>query len=210
MAKKSNGAGRRAKGRTATDGAPRDPIDAALELAAQQGWRHTSLAEIAAAAQVPIGELYQQYPSKLAILAGFVRRIDLALLNAAAGERGDEAPRDRLFDVIMRRLDLLQPHRQALAAILRDPAAVCGLAHPGRRSLRWMLAAAGIESEGPFGRLRAAGLAVIYADTLRVWLGDESKDLARTMAALDRRLRQAESLIRLLPGRRRAAAKAEE
>jgi AcrR family transcriptional regulator len=204
MARKST---KRPSGR-GPKGAPRDPIDAALELAAQQGWRHTSLADIAAAANMPIGDLYQQYPSKMAILAGFIRRVDLALLNGtAAADHSDEGPRDRLFEVIMRRLDLLQPHREALAAILRDPAAVaCGLAHPGRRALRWMLTAAGIESDGPIGRLRRAGLGLIYLETLRIWLKDDSSDLAKTMAALDRRLRQAENLLRLLPGRRRAAA----
>lgn len=204
--RKSAAAGKRA-GSRASEAVPRDPIDAALELAAQQGWRHTSLADIAAAAHVPIGELYQQYPSKTAILAGFVGRIDLAMLNAAAAGDAEEGPRDRLFEVIMHRLDLLQPHRHALAAILRDPAAVaCGLAQPGRRSLDWMLVAAGVQNDGLSGRLRRAGLGLIYLDALRVWLKDESADLAKTMAALDRRLRQAEGLLRLVPGRRPAAS----
>jgi AcrR family transcriptional regulator len=206
MARKSTSAGKRPKSR-ASNAAPGDPIDVALQLAAQQGWRHTSLADIAAAAHLPIAELYQHYPSKTAILAGFVRRIDLAMLNGAASDAVEETPRDRLFEVIMRRLDLLQPHRDALGAILRDPAAVaCGLAEPGRRALGWMLTAAGIESDGMIGRLRRACLSLIYFDTLRIWLKDDSADLAKTMAALDRRLRQAESLMRLLPGRRRAEA----
>ena len=69
-------------------------------------------------------------------------------------------------------------------------------------SMRMMLDAVSINSSGPCGALRAKGLAVIYANTLRVWLDDESLDQAATMAALDRGLIQAERLMRLfLPGR---------
>jgi len=204
MARKSAGGGRSRKGGAGS--APRDPIDAALELAAQQGWRHTSLADVAAAAHVRIVDLYAQYPSRAALLAGFVRRIDIAMLERASGERGEESERDRLFEVIMRRFDLLQPHRDALHSILRDPQAVaCGLCVPGRRALRWILVAAGIDSDGLAGRLRLAGLGAIYLGALRVFLRDDNEDLSKTMAALDRHLRQAENLLRLLPGRRRKA-----
>jgi AcrR family transcriptional regulator len=206
MAKRSTGTKR--DGGKAHAGGPADPIDAALTLAAQQGWRHTSLADIATAAHMPIAELYRLYPSKIAILAAFMRRSDLAMLQAGGGDTADEGPRDRLFDVIMRRLDVLQPHRDGLRSVLRDTArdpaaAFCGLARPGRQTLAWMLETAGIESDGLVGRLRQGGLGLIYADTLRVWLTDDSPDLAKTMASLDRRLRRAESLVRALPGRRR-------
>ncbi|MEE8202227.1 MAG: hypothetical protein V3R74_00575 [Alphaproteobacteria bacterium] len=48
-------------------------------------------------------------------------------------------------------------------------------------------------------------MAAVYLAALCVWLGDDSEDMARTMAALDKRLRQAESLVMLcrLPRRRR-------
>jgi len=71
----------------------------------------------------------------------------------------------------------------------------------------------GIGSAGLSGRLRVKGLAAIYLGALPVWIGDDSPDQGRTMAFLDRRLKQAERLARLLPdarGRRtRPAAPAE-
>ena len=69
-----------------------------------------------------------------------------------------------------------------------------------------MLAAARIEAEGVRGFLVRRGLAAIYADTLRVWLADPSEDAARTMAHLDKRLRQAASLLGRLPRRGGEAA----
>jgi len=59
--------------------------------------------------------------------------------------------------------------------------------------------------------LRSKGLLAIWLATLKVWLEDDSPDLAPTMAALDRNLRRAESAVmgldRLSPlGRKTAGA----
>lgn len=178
---------------------PRDPIDAALELIAFQGLCHTTLAEVAEAAGISMVDLYRRYPSKAALLAGFVQRVDAAMLDTGPADP-TESPRDRLFDIIMRRLDLLDPHKEAVRAIMReawsDPlTAACGLVLPGRRSLRWMLATAGLEQSGLRGHLQLRGLGLIYLAVLRVWLDDDSPDMAKTMAALDRRLRQTERFM---------------
>jgi hypothetical protein len=45
-------------------------------------------------------------------------------------------------------------------------------------------------------------LAGIYVRVFNVWLKDDSADLARTLAELDRRLQQAEGLARWLRGLR--------
>ena len=62
-----------------------------------------------------------------------------------------------------------------------------------------MLEAAGLAAGGARGVLRIKGLALVYLASLRVWLKDESADKARTMAALDKQLRRAESLMQRLP-----------
>jgi AcrR family transcriptional regulator len=173
-------------------------VDAALALAARQGWRRTGLAEIAAEAGLPLAEAYAACPSKLALLAALHRRIDRAAL-AASGET-TEPQRDRLFDLLMRRFDALAPHRAALRAILRDswgdPGAL--FAAPALiGSMQWMLEAAGAGSGGWTTRFRAHILAAIYISVFRAFLRDDSEDLAKTMAELDRRLRAAESWLGL-------------
>jgi AcrR family transcriptional regulator len=172
-------------------------IDAALALIAQEGWRRLSLAAIAAEAGLPIVQLYRVFPSKPAILCGFSRRIDEAVLatplDGGAAAEADERPRDRVFDLLMRRFDALQPYRSALAVLGRevpaDPVAALGMAAGLLRSIGWMLEAAGISTAGLGGCVAVNLTAAAYGATLRVWLRDDSPDLAPTMAALDRRLR---------------------
>src|SRR5690606_32073688 len=120
--------------------------------------------------------------------------------------------RDRLFDVIMRRLDVLQPHKEALGVILRDQlrdplTTVCGFSRLAR-SMAVTLEAAGFSTSGIRGVLRLKGLSAVYLSTLRVWLRDDSEDMAKTMAHLDKQLARVDSLVGRL-GRvrpRRAAA----
>ena len=186
---------------------PNQVIDAALGLAAEQGWRGLSLTDIAAAAKLPLSKVYPVYPSKAAVLAGFLHRVDAAVLAEPTEAAG--SARDRLFDVLMRRFDALQPHREALANIaqdeLREPlGALCGLCALSR-SMALMLEAAGLDSSGLRGALRVKGLGAAYLASFRVWLRDDSADMAPTMAALDGCLRRIEALIQRLPRRRSRA-----
>lgn len=186
-------------------------IDAAFDLALEHGWRDLSLAEIAEAAGLPLSEVYPLFPSKQAILDGFSREVDAAML--AEGSEGLDSPaRDRLFDMVMRRFDALQPYKGALGVILqdqlRDPmAACCGLGRLGR-SMAATLEAAGFSTTGCRGVLRVKGLSAIYLSTVRVWLRDDSEDMAATMAHLDKQLARVDSLVGRLksyrPGRDRS------
>jgi len=188
-------------------------VECALTLAAERGWRRVSLADIAAAAKLSLAQLYELYPSKAAILRAFVRGTDLAAL--AEGSAEGAGARDRLFDILMRRFEALRPHKAGVEAIVRDAgadplAALCGGMRFGR-SMAWMLEAAGISSHGLIGRARVKGLAIVYLATMRVWFSDDTADMSRTMAALDKHLRRAETLAGLCgPLSRRAGRGAAE
>ena len=208
-----------AKGRSPRAAAGRTPpserdriIDAALALIARDGWRRLSMAAIAGEAGLPILAVYRTFPSKPAILCAFFRRVDEAVLAAPLDTDPAERPRDRVFDLLMRRFDALSPHRDALAVLGRelptDPLAALGAGARLLRSIAWMLEAAGISADGLGGIVAVKLTAAAYLATLRVWLRDDSPDLAPTMAALDRRLRAVE---RWYGGRRRPSrARAEE
>ena len=129
---------------------PKHIVATALDLAAERGWAGLSMREIAAAAGVPLAVVQEHYPTKGAILEAFTRQVTAAVLADEDGFDAEEAPRDRLFDVLMRRFDALQPHRKALASILldqpRDPvSALAGLAGL-QRSMGWMLETAGLDA----------------------------------------------------------------
>lgn len=200
------------KSRAKTNGAaeaevsPQDRmVDAALALAAERPWHEVSLREIAEASGLPLAEAYRCGASKQAILEAFLRRIDAAVLAEGVAEPEEGSARDRVFDVLMRRFDALQPYRKALASILlaqaRDPATALANVAALQRSMTWMLEAAGLEAGGLRGLARTRGLTLLYLATLRTWLRDDSLDLAKTMAALDGYLRRLEGLLRRLPRR---------
>jgi AcrR family transcriptional regulator len=203
--------GGRKRARPTPADAPTRLVEAALKLAALQGWDDTGMGEIATEAGVPLAEARAHFASKEALLDGFVARIDQAMLAGVSEDLGGEPVRDRLFDVIMRRFDAMAPYKDGIAAILRDHTRdplrlLCFVSGPIRRSLDWILAAADAPSWGPLQPLQRKGLGLVFANALRIWLRDDSPDLAKTMAAVDKGLARAESVLRLLPRDRRQAA----
>lgn len=190
---------------------PQHLIDTAFRLAEERGWADLSLADIAREAKLPLSKVYPVFHSKAALLDGFTRMIDAAVLAEGEDDFDTAEPaRDRLFDVVMRRFDALRPYRDGLGRIAydqaRDPAALCCSLCALRRSMALMLEAAGLSSSGLRGQLRIKGLSAIYLATLRVWLRDETADLSKTMAALDGYLRRFEGLATRLNRRGRGAA----
>ncbi|WP_162306017.1 TetR/AcrR family transcriptional regulator [Oleisolibacter albus] len=177
-------------------------VAAAMQLAAEQGWRATSLADIALRAEVPLADLYRETPSKAAILEAVARQAD-AMVLAAGPADAEESRHDRMFDVLMRRFDALAPHKAGLHAVWRElrhhPLDGLCLTAQLHRSMRWMLEAAGIARAGFGGVLQVKGLSAVWLATLRPWFGDDSEDMAKTMAALDANLRRAEELWNSLP-----------
>ena len=171
-------------------------IDAALALVATEGWRQVSLAAIAAAAGLPILQVYRIFRSKQAILAALYRRVDAIVLAEPPAAEADERPRDRLFDLLMRRFDALQAYKPALDVLRREllhdpPTALCAGVSL-LRSMRWMLEAADIPTSGVRGAVAVKLATAAYLSAMRVWQRDDSPDLARTMASLDARLRRIE------------------
>ncbi|MGO1118715.1 TetR family transcriptional regulator [Rhodovibrionaceae bacterium A322] len=177
---------------------------AALRLAEQQKWADVSLRDIAAEASLPLSEVYPHYRSKVAILRAFTDRIDLEVLAQVEAEKAatdgqSEGRRDRLFDVLMMRFEALQPHRLALASIaqaqLRNPLMGLTTSCQLDRSMNWMLEAAEIDCRGLGGFVRRKGILAAYLGTLRVFLKDDSEDLAKTMATLDKYLQRGEQAL---------------
>lgn len=176
--------------------APKEPrnaiIDALMELASERSWEDITISDVAARANISLAAFRDCFPSKGAVLAAFSRRIDHLVLEAAGEHMAGEPAKDRLFDILMRRLDALAPYKLGLEAVYdwarRDPLAASALNGVLINSMRFMLEAAGVDSEGPVGALKLQGLALAWRRVLRVWFQDDDPGLASTMAALDREL----------------------
>ena len=177
-------------------------IASALALAGSDGWRSVTVASAARGAGLPLPTARARFPSKAHILLKFGRMADQAALEEAP----DEGPvRDRLFDLLMRRFDALQAQRAGILAVMRalpfDPCTAFLLACATRRSMRWMLQAAGVTATGPIGELRVKGLMAVWLWAIRAWEKDDTEDLTVTMAALDTALARAEQAAGWLAGR---------
>ena len=192
------GRGRRAGNGDGRNGAvdPDRIIDATLGLTVAQGWRAVSLAAVAGEVGVPVLQVYRLFPSKTAIICALLRRVDETALAAPLDIEDGEKPRDRVFDLLMRRFDALQPHRDALEALRRDlptdPCTALALGSALIGSMRLTLEAAGLASRGLNGAIAVKLTAASYLAAAHTWSRDTSPDLAPTMAALDRRLRSIE------------------
>lgn len=171
-------------------------LAAALACASGKGWADVTLLDIAEAADLPLAALREEFATKDGIVAGLLRAVDDEVLKRVPKRADGQEPRDVLFDVLMTRFDVLGPHKAALKSIHASGPGDLTLARPFLSSMHWMLQAAGIGTDGVGGGLRVSGLAMVYASVFRVWLEDDDAGLARTMAALDRRLRRGERTVR--------------
>ncbi len=187
----------------AADAGDREKIIAAfMALLAEKPIEQIGFVEIAKAAGASLTQLRGEFASALAIFAAHVKAVDRAVLAADLSDMAEEPPRERLFDVLMRRLEVMAPHRQAVRSLLRsarrNPPLALALNGLAVRSQQWMLAAAEIDASGPRGMARAQGLALLFSAVLRTWTHDDDPGLARTMAALDRALGRGQRFAGLL------------
>lgn len=177
-------------------------IKAALKLAAMQGWAETSLGDIARACKISLSALRAHFDDKADIVAALGRMVDRRVLDRLEEPDADIPLKERVFDVLMERYDVLNDYRAGIVAILESFAsepkqAVITLPHLCR-SMNWMLEGAGVETGGLAGAVRLAGVTLVYAKALWIWKDDDSADMAKTMAALDKYLEWADRLANRL------------
>jgi hypothetical protein len=185
-------------------------VDALMGLAESRPWSDIELQDVAQEAGISLADLRDMFPSKGAILGGFSRRIDRQVLEGTTDDLAGEPARERLFDVMMRRLDALAPYKRALKRVSQgmrgDPMALAAMNQLALNSQRYMLAAAGISTEDALGFLKLQGAVIIHANTLETWFDDDDPALARTMARLDREIRRGERVMERADDVRRLTA----
>jgi hypothetical protein len=183
------------------DALPTISLDDLSRGLAEHGWRSYPSPQLAATLGVTPAELQAAYPSPCNVLAALTRQFNQDMLQGYQ-QQGGEAVRDRLFDLIMRRFDAMLPHRPAIAKLMHDlwfqPLLKASMAEGLCGSLNLILHHAGAPTHGWQGKLAGAGLGLIYADTLRLWLKDNSSDQGRTMACLERHLERADGWAKQL------------
>ncbi len=193
-----------------------DLLDLAFQQIAEEGLSGFSRVALARGSGRKLTEVYEEFPTRMAVLAALGRRLDRAMLALDPAELDGMTVRERLFELIMRRLEAMAPYREGLRRLAREsrgePAlllqSLCNL----ERFVGWLTEAAGIRRRGLMAVAAGPALIATYVRVFDVWLADESPDLARTLATLDRHLDRLERLAGWLSRpspRRRAAPQAE-
>ena len=167
-------------------------VDAMLSLAADMPFEMVGLKDIAQESGLSLAALREMFEDKMDILAAYGRRLDARVLENMPKAANDLDPRDVLFDLLMDRFEAVNEDRASILSILNsfkfDPKeALFSIPHLGR-SMTWMCEAAGVSTSGYKGAARVLGLTGVYLYALRTWREDESADLSKTMAALDKAL----------------------
>ena len=174
-------------------------LAAAMAQAEQGGWSSVSLLDAARTAGLPLPETRERFPFRASVLLRLGRIADDSAL---ADDTATGSSRERLFDLLMRRLDVFQQYRNGIKAVLRtlpfDPPLALLLGGATLESMRWMADAAGISTTGLGGLVRVNMVVGVWTHTLRTWEKDDSEDMGTTMAALDQALDKA-ARFRLFP-----------
>jgi ubiquinone biosynthesis protein COQ9 len=176
--------------------------EAALALADDMGWDALRFKDIAKKAKVSVKAVEAEFSDIWDLLKWVLKKLESDTKKRVEDHLGD-AWRDNLGEILMTRFELAQNHRAAFASL--GPAF---LRHPGeaRRFLRQFygmldrtLQLAGLDRK-LCQPACVAGLGAIYLSLVNVWADDDTPDLARTMAAIDRRLDLLENFLNM--GRR--------
>jgi AcrR family transcriptional regulator len=202
----------RPPGRTARGEQTRQRLyQVAISRIATRGWHATTLREIASEAGVSVGLLYRYFPSKRAVVLALYDE-----LSAEYAARAASLPRgrwrDRFVFALRTSLDVLEPHRNTLSALV--PVLV-GDADEGLFAPRTAFSRLRVQSvfvqavvgatDPPRGHVAPALGRLLYLVHLAVllwWLLDKSPGQRATYALvrlLERALRMAAPVLRM-PG----------
>lgn len=175
-----------------------------LDLLAEHPYEDVSLPLIAERANVKLSDMRGAYSSKLKLVAAFLEQVDTTVLDERDEDMGDQPPRDRLFDILMSRIDAMAEHKEAVRALQhasgKDPALALDLNSLEVRSQKWMLIAAGIDVSGVKATVVAQGLAIAFGRVVGTWLDEDDEGMPRTMARLDKELDKGSDFMKRLKG----------
>ncbi len=176
-------------------------VDAAVALAEARGWGALRLRQVAERLDMPLTELRRHFRDKDAVADAWLARADTAMLAAAPRGFAALAARQRLYRVICRWLDALEPHRRVTAEMLAEklypghPHHNLALVFWLSRTVQWIREAALLDAGGMQKRVEEIGITALFVATLGVWVRDESPGAERTRRFLANRLAAAERAI---------------
>ena len=172
-------------------------LDKIFTSIARDGWTKFSLLQFSKTQKISIQDLKTFFRNKDHILERFSKMIDYKVeSNIDVEEMKSTSNKDNLFELIMLRLEAMQTYKVALRNILssakEQPIILKKLSKNIINSLDFYLELSSYYDDTPVDFLKKNAIFFIYSLTFRVWLNDESDDLSKTMAELDKFLSMAD------------------
>ena len=168
-------------------------INSSFQMIEKVGWESFSLLSLSKILKISESKLKLIYKDKESILIGFSRMIDEKVDSAIVLEdfKGSTV-KDNLFELIMLRLEIMLPYRDALKLILFSKKikskTIKSISQNIINSLDFYLDLSGSYCDEKYDFLKKYPTFVIYMSTCKEWLNDSSDDLSKTMSYLDRAL----------------------
>ena len=170
-----------------------DIIAQALPLAPFEGWNQQTLAKAAVAAGYKRTDVIRVFPGGAVDAAEFLlRSYDQAMVEALRGYSLDTMKiRQRIATAVRLKLEIMEPHREAIRKIIALMAMPFNLPASLRivyETVDTIWYAAGDTSTDFNFYTKRMLLAGVYSSTLLYWLDDKSAAHENTWAFLDRRI----------------------
>jgi len=169
-------------------------LDVAAKLFRTKGYDATTTRDIAVAAEIATGTLFNYFPSKEAIVGSLVEAV-LAGARAPDAKISADSFEEELFACVAAQLRQLKPHRKYIAALLET--SLSPLAVPVCDDSIGVLRAQHLETVATLARRRGLGELsavalrlywTLYTGVLAFWAADKSPKQEDTLALLDQSL----------------------
>ena len=174
-------------------------INEAFDFIEKIGWKKFNFKRFSEYNQISISELNSILISKNNLLKQFSKMIDLNVeKNFDFESLKNTSTKDNLFELIMLRLEFMQPYKESLKKIIMslktDPTTTKSISLNVLESLDFYLELTDAYDNSIFDILKKKSFLILYSYIFMVWLDDKTDELSRTMSELDKVLSLSEKM----------------
>ena len=174
-------------------------VKSSFDIIEKSGWKSFSLQKLSETEKIPINEIKFFFKSEITILAEFSKMIDIKVEKSFDYEElTNTSVKDNLFELIMLRLEFMQPYRNALKSIKScfksDPLVAKSVSKNVMNSLDFYLELTNVFNDSFLDIFKKKSIFLIYSYIFMIWLDDDSDELSKTMSELDKLLTFSEKI----------------
>ena len=174
-------------------------VKSSFNIIEKSGWKSFSLQKLSDTEKIPINEIKIFFKSEITILDEFSKMIDIKVEKSFDYEElTNTSVKDNLFELIMLRLEFMQPYRNALKSIKSsfksDPLVAKSVAKNVMNSLDFYLELTNAFNDSFLDIFKKKSMFLIYSYIFMIWLEDDSDELSKTMSELDKLLTFSEKI----------------